>query len=55
MPLNVMDAHFRSFEQQVLPVLVKNQIGVLGMKSVGDPYIDESHSRSGGKRAIRTV
>ena len=32
MPLNVMDAHFRSFEQQVLPVLVKDEIGVLGMK-----------------------
>lgn len=39
MPLNVMDAHFRSFEKQVLPVLVKNQIGVLGMKSMGDKYI----------------
>ncbi|HEX8523358.1 MAG TPA: aldo/keto reductase [Tepidisphaeraceae bacterium] len=35
MPLNVMDAHFRSFEKQVLPVLVKEQIGVLGMKSLG--------------------
>ncbi len=39
MPLNVMDAHFRSFEKQVLPILVKNNIGVLGMKSMGDPYI----------------
>src|SRR4029077_9525727 len=35
MPLNVMDAHFRSFEKQVLPVLVKEGIGVLGMKSMG--------------------
>jgi aryl-alcohol dehydrogenase-like predicted oxidoreductase len=35
MPLSVMDAHFHSFEQQVLPVLVKNGIGVLGMKSLG--------------------
>ncbi|MEI8044557.1 MAG: aldo/keto reductase [Verrucomicrobiota bacterium] len=32
MPLNVLDAHFRSFEHQVLPILVKEQIGVLGMK-----------------------
>jgi aryl-alcohol dehydrogenase-like predicted oxidoreductase len=32
MPLNVMDAHFNSFEKKVLPVLVKNEIGVLGMK-----------------------
>ncbi len=32
MPLNVMDAHFRSFAQLVLPHLVEQQIGVLGMK-----------------------
>jgi predicted aldo/keto reductase-like oxidoreductase len=46
MPLNVMDAHFRSFEKQVLPVLVKNNIGVLGMKSMGDPYILRSNTVS---------
>jgi len=39
MPLNVMDAHFRSFEKQVLPELVKQGIGVLGMKSMGDSLI----------------
>ncbi|MBC7796848.1 MAG: aldo/keto reductase [Pyrinomonadaceae bacterium] len=39
MPLNVMDAHFRSFEKQVLPKLVTENIGVLGMKSMGDPFI----------------
>ena len=42
MPLNVMDAHFRSFEKQVLPVLVKEGIGVLGMKSMGDGLILKS-------------
>jgi predicted aldo/keto reductase-like oxidoreductase len=36
MPLNVMDAHFDSFEQLVLPVLVKRNIGILGMKTMGD-------------------
>ena len=39
MPLNVMDAHFRSFGRQVLPLLVKEQIGVLGMKSMGGGVI----------------
>jgi predicted aldo/keto reductase-like oxidoreductase len=39
MPLNVMDAHFRSFEHQVLPRLIADEIGVLGMKSMGDPFI----------------
>ncbi len=39
MPLNVMDAHFRSFTHQVLPVLVKEGIGVLGMKPMGSGII----------------
>jgi predicted aldo/keto reductase-like oxidoreductase len=36
MPLNLMDAHFRSFVQQVMPKLVEQGIAVLGMKSMGD-------------------
>jgi hypothetical protein len=39
MPLNVMDAHYDSFEHKVLPVLVKHDIGVLGMKPLGDQLI----------------
>jgi aryl-alcohol dehydrogenase-like predicted oxidoreductase len=42
MPLNVMDAHFRSFQHQVLPALVRDGIGVLGMKSMGDKMILDS-------------
>ena len=42
MPLNVMDAHYRSFEKMVLPVLVQKGIGVLGMKSMGSGIILES-------------
>jgi len=42
MPLNVMDAHFNSFEKRVLPVLTENGIGVLGMKPMGDHVILES-------------
>jgi aryl-alcohol dehydrogenase-like predicted oxidoreductase len=34
-----MDAHFRSFEQQVMPVALKQGIGILAMKTFGDPYI----------------
>ena len=44
MPLNVMDAHFRSFEDQVLPVLLKNGIGVEAMKTFGDPFILQSRT-----------
>jgi predicted aldo/keto reductase-like oxidoreductase len=39
MPLNVMDAHYDSFERQVLPDLVAQRIGVLGMKPLGDHFI----------------
>jgi uncharacterized protein len=42
MPLNVMDAHYNSFGQKVLPVLVKHNIGVLGMKPMGDSLILKS-------------
>jgi aryl-alcohol dehydrogenase-like predicted oxidoreductase len=42
MPLNVMDAHYRSFEQLVLPELVSRKIGVLGMKSMGAGVILKS-------------
>src|SRR5258708_4300279 len=44
MPLNVMDAHFNSFEKKVLPVLTENGVGVLGMKPMGDHVILESRT-----------
>jgi len=44
MPLNVMDAHYRSFEQVVLPELVKDGIGVLGMKPLGSGIIMKSET-----------
>ena len=42
MPLNVMDAHYRSFEKMVLPELVKQNTGVLGMKALANGTILES-------------
>jgi len=44
MPLNVMDAHFRSFARAVVPVLVRDGIAVLGMKSMGDQFILKSNT-----------
>ena len=38
MPLNVMDAHFRSFGQQVLPRLIEQGIAALAMKPMGNSY-----------------
>lgn len=42
MPLNVMDAHFRSFAHRVLPVALEQGIGILGMKSMGSGVILKS-------------
>ena len=42
MPLNVMDAHYRSFEKMVLPELVQQNIGVLAMKTLANGTILES-------------
>ena len=44
MPLNVMDAHYRSFEKLVLPELVKQNIGVLAMKTLANGTILESNT-----------
>jgi len=44
MPLNVMDAHFKSFAKKVLPVLVEHNIGVLGMKPMAGGHILRSNS-----------
>jgi aryl-alcohol dehydrogenase-like predicted oxidoreductase len=46
MPLNVMDAHYRSFEKMVLPELVKQDIGVLAMKTMANGLILQSNTVS---------
>ncbi len=42
MPINVMDAHFRSFTKEVMPVAISQGIGVLAMKTFGDHFILDS-------------
>lgn len=39
MPVNVLDAHFRSFQKSVLPVLLKRNIGVIAMKTLADGHL----------------
>lgn len=46
MPLNLMDAHYKSFEKRVLPRLVREKIGVLGMKPLGSGHLLKSHAVS---------
>jgi len=42
MPVNVLDAHYRSFEREVIPVALKDGVAVLGMKPLGAGLILES-------------
>ena len=44
MPLNVMDAHYRSFQRRVLPELIREMIGVLGMKPMANGIILKSNT-----------
>jgi aryl-alcohol dehydrogenase-like predicted oxidoreductase len=46
MPLNVMDAHFDSFEKKVIPVLQRHGIAILGMKPLAEKFILESKTAS---------
>jgi uncharacterized protein len=34
MPINVMDAHYRSFQKEVVPVCLQKNVGVIGMKGL---------------------
>ena len=55
MPINVMDAHFRSFTQHVVPRLVKQQIGILGMKTFGDHFILDNVVSTGAATPIQML
>ena len=53
MPLNALDATFKSFEQQVLPEASKRGIAVLGMKSMGGSGEIVSHGALTPDDALR--
>ncbi len=55
MPLNVMDVHYRSFQKQVLPVLLERNIGVLAMKSLGGTGVIVSQAGIAIEDALRYV
>jgi aryl-alcohol dehydrogenase-like predicted oxidoreductase len=44
MPLNVMDAHYRSFAKLVVPELLRRNMGVLGMKSMANGILLRSNT-----------
>ena len=44
MPLNLFDAHYRSFSKIVVPELVQQNIGILGMKSMANGVLLKSNT-----------
>src|SRR6266403_1600437 len=44
LPLNLMDAHYRSFSREVVPELVRQNIGILGMKSMANGILLKSNT-----------
>lgn len=55
MPVNVMDAHFRSFQNKVLPVLVAEKIGPIAMKTFGDHFILDHVTKSNTATPIQLL
>lgn len=39
MPMNVLDPHYKSFQQHVLPILVRRNIGVIAMKTMASSHV----------------
>jgi aryl-alcohol dehydrogenase-like predicted oxidoreductase len=53
MPLNALDAHFRSFEKEILPICQKQGITVIGMKSFASGSIFEPNAGITPDEALR--
>jgi len=44
MPMNVLDAHHKSFQQHVLPILVRRNIGIIAMKTMASGHVLRSQT-----------
>ena len=57
MPINIMDAQYRSFQREVVPVCLKKNVGVIGMKGLGGrlsgrPAAQQSRTDGGGMLSL---
>jgi len=53
MPLNVLDAHYASFEREIVPLCREQGIAVLGMKSNAGGHLTDTHAGIGPEEALR--
>lgn len=55
MPLNVLDAHYASFEREILPLCQEQGIAVIAMKSLADGHLLQSGAQISAAEALRYV
>ncbi len=55
MPINIMDAHYRSFQKDVVPICLEKNVGVIGMKSLagGSPGRIPTETKVTAEECIR--
>ena len=53
MPINVFDAHFSSFQHEIMPMCLEQGIGVLGMKSNAGGHLQRSEAGITPEEALR--
>lgn len=53
MPLNALDAHYASFEKEILPICQEQGIAVIGMKSFADGHLLKSGAPVTPNEALR--
>ena len=55
MPLNVLDAHYESFEREIIPICQEQGIAIIGMKSFADGHLFKSGADVTPHEALRYV
>jgi len=55
MPLNVLDAHYASFAQEIIPICQEQGIAILGMKSFADGHLFKSGANVTPQEALNYV
>jgi aryl-alcohol dehydrogenase-like predicted oxidoreductase len=53
LPLNVLDAHYASFEREILPICLEQGIGVIGMKTNAGGHLQDTGLDISPEEALR--
>jgi len=53
MPLNVLDAHYASFERDIVPLCQQQGISIIGMNSNAGGHLNDTHMGISPEEALR--